>query len=72
MNALTQFLHDQPAERVALVGHEPDMSQCLADLIGGGQYAFGKGFIAAIEFDSIPAIGAGRLRWLVGPVFAAE
>jgi phosphohistidine phosphatase len=52
---------------VALVGHEPDMSRMLSQLVGGGEFAFGKGFIAAVEFASNPAIGAGRLRWFCGP-----
>ena len=65
--ALLQSLHDDPHDCTALVGHEPDMSQCLSELVGGGQFAFGKGFIAAVEFDGSPALGTGHLRWLVGP-----
>lgn len=55
------------AESVALVGHEPDMSRILTDLIGGGSVRFGKGCIAAVEFDDLATIGAGRLCWFVGP-----
>lgn len=65
--ALLQFLGDDAQDCTALVGHEPDMSQCLTELLGGGQFAFGKGFIAAVEFASAPALGAGRLRWFAGP-----
>lgn len=67
LTALLELVHEQSAERVALVGHEPDMSQMLIELIGGGAFDFGKGFIAAVDFTSAPAIGAGRLRWLIGP-----
>lgn len=69
--AMLRSIGDQSAEIVALVGHEPDMSHCLAELVGGGDFVFGKGFVAAIEFASAPARGAGRLRWLVGPKLAS-
>ncbi len=59
---------ESPAgESLALVGHEPDMSHILRELVGGGNVRFGKGFIAAVEFDDTPALGTGRLCWLVGP-----
>ena len=67
LGSLLRFVRENPAEIVALVGHEPDMSRSLAELVGGGDFAFGKGFVAAVEFASAPAIGAGRLRWFVGP-----
>jgi len=64
---LIQFVRSQSAGCVALVGHEPDMSHILTALIGGGAVRFGKGYIAAVEFDGEAAIGAGRLCWFVGP-----
>jgi phosphohistidine phosphatase len=67
LTALLEVVHEQPGGRVALVGHEPDMSQMLGELLGGGNFSFGKGFIAAVDFSGAPAIGTGRLRWLVGP-----
>ena len=70
LQALLGFVRDQPAELVALVGHEPDFSHYLAGIIGGGEFAFGKGFVAAIDFPSAPAVGTGRLRWFVGPKLA--
>jgi phosphohistidine phosphatase len=69
--ALLGFVREQPADRVALVGHEPDISRCLAGMVGGGEFAFGKGFVAAVDFAAPPAIGTGRLRWLIGPKLAA-
>jgi phosphohistidine phosphatase len=71
LTALLEVVHEQSARRIALVGHEPDMSQMLGELIGGGEFDFGKGFIAAVEFAAAPAIGSGRLRWLIGPRLAA-
>jgi phosphohistidine phosphatase len=64
---LVQFVRNQAGECVALVGHEPDMSHILAELTGGGECRFGKGFVAAVEFTSAPEIGTGRLCWFVGP-----
>jgi phosphohistidine phosphatase len=71
LKALLQFVREQTGECIALVGHEPDFSECLSQLVGGGAFAFGKGFIAAVEFNSELAIGSGRLRWLVGPKLRA-
>jgi len=70
LGALLNFVRDQPGERIALVGHEPDLGHLLAALVGGGAFRFGKGFVAAVEFDSAPAAGAGRLGWLFGPKLA--
>jgi phosphohistidine phosphatase len=52
---------------VAFVGHEPDLSRALSDFVGGGSFAFGKGYAAAIEFIAAPAPGRGSLCWFVGP-----
>jgi len=65
---LVDFARSRKAtDCLALVGHEPDMSRILVELVGGGDFRFGKGFVAAVEFDSAPAVGAGRLCWFVGP-----
>lgn len=70
LGTLLPFVREQPGERIALVGHEPDMGHLLTALVGGGAFRFGKGFVAAVEFDSAPAAGAGRLGWLFGPKLA--
>ncbi len=67
LKAVLEFIRGRSVDFVALVGHEPDMSRCLSEFVGGGEFAFGKGFVAAIEFASTPAIASGRLHWLVGP-----
>ena len=64
---LVDFAAQHASPIVALAGHEPDMSRCLAQLVGGGEFTFGKGFIAVVEFALSPEIGAGRLRWFCGP-----
>ncbi|MEN6450224.1 MAG: phosphohistidine phosphatase SixA [Thermoguttaceae bacterium] len=54
-------------ERIAWVGHSPDVDRICAAMIGGPDalVRFSKGAVAAIEFDRPPALGAGELRWLV-------
>lgn len=67
IDKLMHFLREQTAETVALVGHEPDMSSCTSRLVGGGQYDFGKGNVACIEFSGPPGFDNGELAWFVGP-----
>jgi phosphohistidine phosphatase len=53
---------------VALVGHEPSISQFAARLLGArGTLEFKKGGIARIDVDAFPPTGPGRLVWLVPP-----
>ncbi len=54
-------------DRVAWVGHEPDVGQLIAALIGQqeAQIRVAKGGAAAIRFDERPAEGSGELQWLV-------
>ena len=56
-----------PAERtVALVGHEPELGQAIAVLIGANQpLAMKKGGVACLE--GAPEAGGMSLRWLVTP-----
>ncbi|MBS0260363.1 MAG: phosphohistidine phosphatase SixA [Planctomycetes bacterium] len=65
---LTQLVQ-QPSERVALVGHEPDLSQTLALLLGGVSVQFGKGFIASVDLPVGTPVGSGQLLWFIGPKF---
>jgi phosphohistidine phosphatase len=53
--------------KVAWVGHNPDVEDYLADLLGGEnlRVRFTKGAVAALEFPGPPARGQGELRWLV-------
>lgn len=57
--------------RVAVVGHQPDMSICAAELLGGGDLVFSKGCVAALEIAR-PALGAARLQWFVGPKLTGD
>lgn len=67
LEPLLSWTRDQGAVDVAWVGHAPDVGELTAALIGDGRAAlrFGKGAIAAIDFDGPIAAGAGELRWFV-------
>lgn len=70
--ALLELAHQPDLETTVMVGHEPDFSRALTELVGGGQFDFGKGFVAAIDFPETIELGAGQLRWFVGPKLAGN
>lgn len=54
--------------RVALVGHEPNIGELAARLIGArAPIEFKKGAICRIDFETLPPKGVGRLRWFLTP-----
>lgn len=54
--------------RVALVGHEPNIGELAARLIGARTpLEFKKGAVCRIDFEVLPPKGVGHLRWLVTP-----
>jgi phosphohistidine phosphatase len=69
-DAILALLRRQPREStVAIVGHEPALSQVLARLLGsarGERFAFKKGGAALVD---VPGEGrsAGRLVWFLKP-----
>lgn len=69
LNSLLQWTARQAREheRIAWVGHAPDVDHLAAALIGGPEAAihFSKGGIAALQFDGLPLAGGGVLQWLV-------
>jgi len=48
------------------VGHEPDFSDTISRLIGGGRLDLKKGGLALVELED-RATPAGRLLWLLPP-----
>jgi phosphohistidine phosphatase len=56
-----------PAEQVALVGHDPDLSDALAFLSGAASIGLRKGGMACLELEGEPGPGGARLRWLLDP-----
>lgn len=68
---LFDFLAKLPGSRAALlVGHEPDLSELAARLLGAGahhDFAFKKGGCCLITFDHFPPKAPGRLVWWLTP-----
>jgi phosphohistidine phosphatase len=55
-------------ERIALVGHEPNIGELAARLIGSRTpLEFKKGAICRIDFEVFPPKGVGQLRWFLTP-----
>lgn len=53
---------------IALVGHEPNLGELAARLIGARTpFAFKKGAICRIDFEVLPPKGLGQLQWFVPP-----
>jgi len=55
-----------PAESLMVVGHEPDFSATVAELIGGGEIVMKKGGLARVDVAA-PVAGGGELVWLLTP-----
>jgi phosphohistidine phosphatase len=54
--------------RVALVGHEPNIGELAARLLGArSPIQFKKGAICRIDFDVLPPKALGQLIWFVPP-----
>jgi phosphohistidine phosphatase len=67
LRRLRELLEGCGAEaRVMVVGHEPDFSEMVGGLIGGGEVDMKKAGLALVECDEV-APGAGLLRWLLPP-----
>ena len=58
---------DAQQPKSAWVGHEPDLGEITARLLGDGSsgIAFSNGAVAGIEFEDHIAQAAGELQWLV-------
>jgi phosphohistidine phosphatase len=54
--------------KIALVGHEPNMGELAARLIGArSPIEFKKGAVCRIDFEVLPPKGLGTLRWFLPP-----
>jgi phosphohistidine phosphatase len=66
LRELRGILRDHPdAVVVMLVGHEPDFSLTVGDLIGGGTVMFKKGGLGRVDADT--TLGDAELAWLLPP-----
>jgi phosphohistidine phosphatase len=54
-------------ERAVLIGHDPDFSDLLTELVDTTRVEMRKGALARIEVDRPLRPGAGTLRWLIPP-----
>jgi phosphohistidine phosphatase len=54
------------AERVMLVGHEPDFSSLIGALTGGSNVLMKKGGLARVDIERLEQ-GIGTLAWLLPP-----
>ncbi len=70
---LAKQLLKMEADNLLLVGHEPDLGQHTAWLMGSkkARVEFAKGAVACVECDAAPQKGAGALRWLLTPKLLA-
>lgn len=57
---------DDPV-RPVIVGHDPDFSEVLGQLVGSSRVPMRKGAFARVDVDRPLEAGAGVLRWLVPP-----
>ena len=68
---LMKFLCKRPErKRVLLVGHEPDLGQLAASLLGAGDEAnltFKKGGCCLIAVEQLPPRSPGELVWWLSP-----
>ena len=69
LQPLMQELGKHPRKaRIALVGHEPNIGELAARLIGSrSPIEFKKGAICRIDFDVLPPKSPGMLRWFLPP-----
>jgi len=59
--------------RLALVGHEPDLGELAAFLIGARRaIPFRKGGAGRIDVEALSATSSGTLRWLATPRILRE
>jgi phosphohistidine phosphatase len=57
-----------PKRALMVVGHEPDFSATIADLIGGGHVICKKGGLARVDVDASDGhLRNGALVWLLAP-----
>jgi phosphohistidine phosphatase len=56
-----------PAVRPCLVGHDPDFSSLLGELLGVAEVPMRKGALARVDFEGRLSTGRGLLRYLVPP-----
>jgi phosphohistidine phosphatase len=68
LDAVEAILHDAgDPERAVLIGHDPDFSDLLAELVESARVPMRKGALARIHVEPPLRPGGGTLRWLIPP-----
>jgi phosphohistidine phosphatase len=67
MGRLDGLIGDSGARAPMVVGHDPDFSMLLSELLGSGPQEMRKGAFATIDVRRPLRAGTGVLRWLVPP-----
>lgn len=69
--ALLAILHHEQDELVALVGHQPGLSELIALALPGSSrpeaFELKRFGVALLSFEAAPAAGSGTLQWLLPP-----
>ena len=70
---LVRHLVGLGGESMACIGHEPDLSEFAARIMGSAkaQIELAKGGVALLKCDSVPDKGHGVLVWLITPEWTA-
>ena len=67
-SVLAQLARAAKRRHIALVGHEPDLGELAAHLIGAGRaLSFKKGGVCRIDVESLTSRRPGALNWFVTP-----
>jgi phosphohistidine phosphatase SixA len=67
-SVMTHLARVAKRRRIALVGHEPELGELAAHLIGAGRaLAFKKGGICRIDLGALSAKKTGSLVWFITP-----
>ena len=67
-SVMTQLARVAKRRRIALVGHEPELGELAAHLIGAGRaLSFKKGGICRIDLGSLTSKRAASLTWFLPP-----
>ena len=65
---MSQLARAAKRRRIALVGHEPELGELAAHLIGAARpLPFKKGGVCRIDVDGLTSRHAGSLAWFVTP-----
>jgi phosphohistidine phosphatase len=67
-NVMTQLAKAAKRRRIALVGHEPELGELAAHLIGASRaMPFKKGGVCRVDVERLTSKRAGTLIWFVAP-----